>query len=198
MSGLPRGVDAENLESAGVLGLIEAASQFDSSRNVEFRTFAYQRIRGAILDELRRNCPLSQQMLQRISALRDVRSRLDENATVEELATASDMSVEEVSQCLRSERLTRPERWNDSFRVRGHVGDNDELTSMERHEMQEVMADGIETLPDRMRIALALHYNEGLKLKEVGEVLGLSESRVSRILDSARSKLQDYVRQRGY
>ena len=75
---LPRGVDAENLESAGVLGLIEAASQFDASRKVEFRTFAYQRIRGAILDELRRNCPLSQQMLQRLSTLRQIRSTLGE------------------------------------------------------------------------------------------------------------------------
>ena len=195
---LPRGIDAENLESAGVLGLIEAASQFDAGRKVEFRTFAYQRIRGAILDELRRNCPLSQQMLQRLSTLRQIRSELDENAPVEEVAAAAGMTVEEVTQCLRGERLTRPERWNDSFRVRGHVGDNDDITAMERREMQEVLADGIETLPERMRVAVALHYNEGLKLKEVGQVLGLSESRVSRVLDSARAKLQDYARSRGY
>ena len=108
------------------------------------------------------------------------------------------MTVDEVTQCLRGEKLTRPERWNDSFRARGHVGDNDDITSMERQEMQEVLADGIETLPERMRIAIALHYNEGLKLREVGEVLGLSESRVSRVLDSAREKLQDYARTRGY
>ena len=61
-----------------------------------------------------------------------------------------------------------------------------------------ILADGIEALPEQMRIAVALHYNEGLKLKEVGEGLGLSESRVSRILDAARHRLRDYAQQRGY
>ena len=69
---------------------------------------------------------------------------------------------------------------------------------METEEMQQVLADAIETLPDKMRVAIALHYNEGLKLKEVGELLSLSESRVSRILDSARTRLKEYARQRGY
>ena len=64
--------------------------------------------------------------------------------------------------------------------------------------MVSILADGIEALPEQMRIAVALHYNEGLKLKEVGEVLGLSESRVSRILDAARNRLRDYAHQRGY
>ena len=195
---LPRNIDSENLESAGVLGLLEAASQYDPDRNVEFRTFAYQRIRGAILDELRRNCPLSQQMLQKVSLIRQIKADLQNNATVEQIAQAAEMTVEEVSQCMTAERLTRPEGWNDAFRVQGHVGDNDAPSEMEVQEMLHILADGIETLPDKMRIALALHYNEGLKLKEVGEVLGLSESRVSRILDAARSKLQDYAKQFGY
>jgi RNA polymerase sigma factor for flagellar operon FliA len=191
-------VDSENLESAGVLGLIESASQYDPGRNVEFRTFSYQRIRGAILDELRRNCPLSQQLLQKIATLRQARSRFDRTASVEDLACAAEMSVPEVTQCLQAARLTRPETWNDSVRVRGHIGDNGEPTSLEQEEMQQVLADGIESLPEKMRIAVALHYNEGLKLKEVGEVLGLSESRVSRILDAARSRLQEFASQCGY
>ena len=195
---LPSGVDADNLESAGILGLIEAASQFDSTRKVEFRTFSYQRIRGAILDELRRNCPLSQQMLQKISHLRQVRAGIQGNVSVEELATASDMPVDEVTRCIQGARLTRPECWNDSVRVRGHIGDNDNLHAMEQDEMQLVLADGIESLPDQMRIAIALHYNEGLKLREVGDVLGLSESRVSRILDAARLRLQEYAKSQGY
>lgn len=195
---LPPGVDAQNLESAGILGLIEAADQFDPARRVEFKTFSYQRIRGAILDELRRNCPLSQQMLQKIAQLRQVRSQLQDSVSVEELADASGFSVQEVTQCMQAARLTRPETWNDTVRIRGHIGDNDQDTRLEREEMQEVLADGIEQLPDRMRIAIALHYNEGLKLKEVGEVLGLSESRVSRILDAARTRLQEYARSKGF
>jgi len=195
---LPSGVDAENLESAGILGLIESAEQFDPSRNVEFRTFSYQRIRGAILDELRRNCPLSQQMLQKIARLRQVKASLQGAVTVEELAVAADMTVAEVTRCIQGSRLTRPESWTDSVRVRGHIGDNDDVTPLERREMVSILADGIEALPEQMRIAVALHYNEGLKLKEVGEVLGLSESRVSRILDAARNRLRDYAHQRGY
>ncbi len=195
---LPAGVDAENLESAGVLGLIEAASQFEVSRNVEFRTFSYQRIRGAILDELRRNCPLSQQMLQKIAYLRQIRTGLQGTVTLEDLALAAEMPVAEVSKCIQSSRLTQPEAWCDSVRVRGHIGDNEEVSLVEQEEMQSVMADGIESLPPQMRNAIALHYNEGLKLKEVGQVLGLSESRVSRILDAARVRLRDYAKQRGY
>lgn len=195
---LPAGVDAENLESAGIVGLIEAATQYDPERKVEFRTFSYQRIRGAILDELRRNCPLSQQMLQKIAHLRQVRLSIQGPVSIEMLAIAADMPVAEVSKCMQGARLTRPEGWNDSVRVQGHIGDNHDIEPVERQEMQQVLADGIETLPDQMRIAVALHYNEGLKLKEVGNVLGLSESRVSRILDAARTKLRDYAVGRGY
>ncbi|MCA9215890.1 MAG: hypothetical protein KDB27_22645, partial [Planctomycetales bacterium] len=67
---LPANIDIENLESAGILGLVEAAKHFDESRGVPFKGFAYSRIRGAILDELRRNCPLSQQMLRQIAVVR--------------------------------------------------------------------------------------------------------------------------------
>jgi len=67
---LPAGVDVENLESAGVLGLVEAAAKYDPTRNAQFKTFAYLRIRGAIVDELRRNSPLPQHMLSRVSAIR--------------------------------------------------------------------------------------------------------------------------------
>ena len=67
---LPPGVDVENLEAAGVLGLVEAAGKYDPGRNTLFKTFAYIRIRGAVLDELRRASPLPQQMLERVSAVR--------------------------------------------------------------------------------------------------------------------------------
>jgi RNA polymerase sigma factor for flagellar operon FliA len=194
---LPPRVDAENLESAGVVGLIEAARQFDPDRDVEFRTFAYQRIRGAILDELRRNCPLSQQMLQRISFLRRTRESLGASATVEQLADAAMMPVEQVSECLAASRLTRPESWNETVHGQSFSMPDCALAT-ERQEMQQVLADAIESLPDTMRVAISLHYLEGLKLREVGAVLGLSESRVCRIVNSARDRLREYVRQRDF
>lgn len=192
---LPRGVDGENLESAGILGLVEAAGHFDPTRKIEFRSFSYQRIRGAILDELRRNCPLSQQMLQKIAVLRQARQQIQGAVTIERLAEAADMSVEDVSECAQASRVARPRGWADSIDV------HDEPRSecpLEKHEKLEILADGIEALPDNMRMAITLHYTEGLKLKEIGAVLDLSESRVCRIVNSAKEKLTEYVRQRGY
>ncbi|MEZ6062511.1 MAG: sigma-70 family RNA polymerase sigma factor [Planctomycetaceae bacterium] len=195
---LPYGIDTENLESAGVLGLIEASGHFDPARNVEFKTFAYQRIRGAILDELRRNCPLSQQMLQKIAFLRDCREQLHEPITIEELADEARMSDEEVSECMQASRLARPESWDDSLGEHSAVNPDESQWSVEQDEMKQVLTDGIELLPDTMRIAVTLHYSENLKLREVGEVLGLSESRVSRIVNAARERLRDYAKSRGY
>ncbi len=195
---LPYGIDTENLESAGVLGLIEASGQFDPTRNVEFKTFSYQRIRGAILDELRRNCPLSQQMLQKIAFLRDRREQLHEPLTVEELAEEAEMPAEEVSDCIQASRLARPESFDESLAAFERVLPDESQVSVEQEEMKQVLADGIESLPDTMRIAVTLHYSENLKLREVGEVLGLSESRVSRIVNAAKDRLRDYAKSRGY
>ena len=192
---LPPRVDADNLESAGILGLIEAARHFDPGRDVEFRTFAYQRIRGAILDELRRNCPLSQQMLQRVAFIRRIREHLDDSATIEQLAEASGLPVENVTECLAAARLTRPESWNEALHG-ASVRAPESVTPSEQQELRQVLADGIETLPDTMRTAVTLHYLEGLKLREVGTVLGLSESRVCRIVNEARKRLREYVRRR--
>jgi RNA polymerase sigma factor for flagellar operon FliA len=108
------------------------------------------------------------------------------------------MSVSEVTECIQAARLTRPDSWLDTVRVKGHIGDDDSPGKIETEEMRQVLTDGIETLPDKMRVAIALHYNEGLQLKEVGKLLSLSESRVSRILDSTRTRLKEYVQLRGY
>src|SRR5919108_1483276 len=82
---LPPGVDIENLESAGTLGLVEAASKFDPERGVKFETFAAFRIRGAVFDELRRNCPLPQHLLERVARVRQAYKELPPPVTIEAL-----------------------------------------------------------------------------------------------------------------
>src|SRR5947209_13430209 len=109
----PRGIDLENLEAAGVLGLVEAANRFEPQRGTRFETFAYLRIRGAILDELRRNCPLPQQLLERIARVRAAYKQLPPPVTVEQLAQATGFSADEVSECLAAVRLTRAVSWDD-------------------------------------------------------------------------------------
>src|SRR5262245_19727067 len=86
---LPPGMDAENLEAAGTLGLVEAAGNFDPTRGVDFKAYALNRIRGAVLDELRRNCPLPQRILERVSMIRIAHQELVAPVSVDALATCT-------------------------------------------------------------------------------------------------------------
>ncbi|MFC1758371.1 sigma-70 family RNA polymerase sigma factor [Planctomycetota bacterium] len=192
---LPSSVDTENLEAAGVLGLVEAAQQFDESRGVPFKGFAYNRVRGAILDELRRNCPLSQQMLQQIATVRTVMDALDPPITTEILAEKTGMSKEAIESCMAAMRLTRIQSWDDSV-CRTPLGGGsyaDPQQNVFNRELKEVLADCIELLPRQERITITLYYMEDLRLKEIGEVLGLSESRISRILAGAQNRLKGMI-----
>ena len=98
---LPAGTDVENLEAAGVLGLVEAARQFDPARGVAFTTFAYTRIRGAVIDELRRNCPLPQQVLKKWRSIREAYARLPAPVSPESLAKETGLPVDDVATCLQ-------------------------------------------------------------------------------------------------
>jgi RNA polymerase sigma factor for flagellar operon FliA len=200
LGGLPTGVDIENLEAAGTLGLIEAARKYDPGRGVTFKTFAYQRIRGAILDELRRNCPLSQQKMQQIAAVQRACESLQPPITPEDIAKESGLSVSTVEECLEAVRLTQPEPWNDlkcmvhdRWNRGGHRTPEAEA---ERNEIKQILADGIEELPERERLVVTLYYLEDLRYKEIGNVLNLSESRVSRLLTRAEFRLRELVRNR--
>lgn len=196
---LPENCDKENLEAAGMLGLVEAARNFDPQNGAAFTTFAYQRIRGAILDELRCNCPLSQTMLQTVARVRRAYESLPPPVSLEQLAKATALTVEEVAECLESIRLANPEPWNDlRCTIHGAWGRAVESPSdaIETEEARQVLADGIEHLPERERTVVTLYYMEDLRLREIGEVLKLSESRVSRILSQAEFRLKEYVRSR--
>lgn len=192
---LPLFVDADNLEAAGVLGLVEAAGQFDPRRGVEFKTFAYHRIRGAILDELRRNCPLPQHVLQQWSEIRSAWEKLGDRATPAALAEACGVSEGDVEACLEAIRLAQPEEWRDELSAwnRGGCDQTAPDRELDDAEQQRVLADAIERLPERLRIVLSLYYLEDLRLKEIGEVLGVTESRVSRLLARAQMELRSIL-----
>lgn len=197
VANLPASVDMENLEAAGVLGLVEAAQQFDDSRGVPFKGYAYNRIRGAILDELRRNCPIPQQMLQQIAVVRKAMENLDPPVTIEMVATETGMTQELVASCMSAMRLTRPQSWDETSFGQQVAGDRkgiDPQQVADDRELQSVLADCIELLPKQERIAVTLYYMEDLRLKEIGKVLGLSESRISRILSSAQDRLKVLLR----
>ncbi len=198
LGALPDYVDNENLESAGILGLVEAAGQFDPSRGTAFTTFAYQRIRGAILDELRRNCPVPQTILQNWALIRDASVHMTPPLTPEKLASATNLSIREVEDCLAAMRLTRPENWADELGELPTPSDRETQVDAGSHRDEErrVLADAIEQLPEKMRMAVTMYHMEDMRMKEIGQVLGLSESRVSRLLTSAELQLKSIIKRR--
>ncbi len=198
LGGLPDYVDDENLESAGILGLVEAAGQYDPSRGTAFSTFAYQRIRGAILDELRRNCPVPQGILQNWSLIRDASMHMRPPITSEKLAEATGLPIKDVEDCISAMKLTRPESWADELGELP-VPDCREVhvdANQKREEERRLLTDAIEKLPTNMRLAITMYYNENMRMKEIGQVLSLSESRVSRLINEAELRLKTSVRRR--
>jgi len=194
---LPPGLDVENLQSAATLGLVEAANKYDPARGVEFKAYAYTRVRGAALDELRRNCPLPQEMVQRVVLVRNAYRELRPPVSVERLAELTGLAYDEVVDCLAAIRMTRMVSWEDS--CQSHIVRLDDAherphSAMERAEQKQLLAEAIERLPERERRVVTLYYLEDLRLKEIGKVLGLSESRVSRLLNSAVFQLGERLR----
>jgi RNA polymerase sigma factor for flagellar operon FliA len=195
---LPPGVDAENLEAAGVLGLVEAANTFDPRRGIQFTTYAYPRIRGAVLDELRRNSPLPQEMMQRCNLIRKAYRKLPHPVSVEALANETGLSQDQVLDCLAALRMTKMSSLDTNEWVDLNLDDGEEGPEqpLERQELREMLVKGIESLPERERLVVTLYHLEDLRLKEIGQILKLSESRVSRLLNAAMFRLQEYIRGR--
>ena len=196
---LPHHIDRENLESAGVLGLVEAAQQFDPSRGVEFKTFAYRRIRGAILDELRRNSPLPQRMMQMIAKVRRACEHVEPPVTPEEIARHADMTLDDVEASLAAMRMRRMQAWEESEGWLLEIADArlaEPDAQVELRDAQQCLAEAIEQLPENERLTVTLYYLEDLRLREIGEVLNLSESRVSRLLSKAEFRLGQIMNHR--
>ena len=190
---LPSGVDIENLESAGMLGLVEAAQRFDASRGVDFKSFAALRIRGAIYDEARRNCPLPQEVMQRVMLVAKAQEQHSTPATVDSLSAETGLSHDEVTDALLAMPLIRVQSLDQESSEPVRQVDNSPESAVERAEQKRQLVDAIAALPERERLVVTLYYMEDLRLKEIGEVLKLSESRVSRLLASAHLQLKAHV-----
>jgi len=195
---LPSGADVENLQAAGTLGLVESAGHYDEARGVPFRAFAHARIRGAILDELRRNCPLPQHMLQRWALIREAYARLDSPVRIEAIAHLTGLQESEVADCLQAMRMTQPDPL-DFDTIAANATDwradrPDQAAADQDH--ARLLAEAIERLPERHRQVLSMYYMDELRLHEIGTTLGLSEGRICRILQQAELQAREYVQSR--
>ena len=196
LASLPSGIDTDNLVGAGVLGLIEAAGKFDRSRNIAFKTFAFPRIRGAVYDELRRNSPLPQKLMKQISQIREALETLTPPVDLRQVGQLTGMTEAEVEDALAAMKICAPQSWDEIGRVipDTHAScDDDPASRVEHEELVSRMAELIHELPERQRIVLMMYHMDGMLLKEIGEVLGISESRTSRVLGEAELRLKQLV-----
>ena len=205
---LPSQVQVEDLVSAGVLGLIEAAGRYKSSLGVPFQAFARRRIHGAMLDALRDLdwAPRSLRRLRRDvdSAVASERARLGREPEEQEIASALGMTVAQYERALEQLRtlelaaareLDAPTA--DGTPLLEFCVDPGEsaVQTIERQELRAHLARAIGELPERERQILALYYEEELTLAEIGEVIGVCESRVCQLRGLAVTRLRTLLRE---
>jgi RNA polymerase sigma factor FliA len=203
---LPDTVQVDDLIQAGMLGLLESLKSYDASQGASFETYAGIRIRGAMLDELRRAdwTPRSvhKKARQVSEAIRMVENQVCRDAKDSEVADYLGIGLEEYNQILQDsiscktfsvEELVQGE---DSVIDEIHADQQPERELMQER-FQQALAAAIGNLPERERLVVALYYDEELNLREIGKVLEVGESRVSQILSQAmlrlRSKLQGWT-----
>ena len=197
---LPSHVQAEDLIQAGMVGLLDAARLFDGAKGASFETYAGLRIRGAMLDEVRRNdwAPRSVYRRQREIAqtVAEIESETGREARDAEVCERMGISLEEYHAALTDSASVHVgsldhggESENETFDIADPNGRQPDEALAEDH-FQRDLADCIDELPERERLVMSLYYVEELNQKEIGAVLGVSESRICQIHNKAIMRLK--------
>lgn len=205
---LPRSVDIEDLISAGTVGLIKAVENYDPARGANLETYARYRIKGAILDELRREDRLPQQMRSKLRRIEHAIEALERKTglypTDDEIADEAGLPADEISILFSAAAAADLYSLEEVFESGGgeasvdlgqmERSSPDPLSKLERKELERILVHAIRELPRVEKIVLSLYYYEGLRMKEIGQVLGISESRVSQIHSRAILLLKGKIR----
>ena len=206
---LPANVEIDDLIQVGMIGLMEALSRFDAAQGVQLETFATQRIRGAMLDELRANDHVSRGTRRQQRAVEDAVRQLEHELgrapTEPEIAREMDLSLDAYhgllenvrgSQLLYLDDLTGGEEGSDflDHYAADDAASADPLAILEDRRMRETVTRAIEQLPEREQYVMSMYYEHDMNLKEIGAVLGVTESRVSQIHSQAVARLRAKLR----
>lgn len=205
-SGLPNSVDIADLISYGLFGLIDAIEKFDLSRGIKFETYAIARIKGAIIDELRAMDWVPRSVRSKGKEIENayvvLENRLMRTPTDVEVAAELGISLKDLNATLSKlsyatvvsfDELWAKREFDDRFDPASNIVDvsaEGPVGIYETVEIREILSGAIELLPDRERIVVALYYYEGLTLKEIGQVLSVTESRVSQLHTKAVLRLR--------
>ena len=204
---LPAYLDAEDLISVGTIGLMDAMDKYDPSREAKFKTYAEFRIRGAMLDEIRSMDWVPRSVHERIGILQKAHitllNRLGRPPSDEEVANELKMPMEELDDFLSRARgavmISIDELWlqePDGYKVVKMLADThqpDPLSSLVKGRERESVAEAIQELPEKERLVLTLYYFEELTMKEIGELLKVTESRVCQIHTKAIVRLKTHL-----
>lgn len=207
---LPESVSLEDLISTGVVGLISAIDRFDPSQNVKLKTYAEYKIRGAILDSLRGLDWAPRQQRKRAkqieAAISSAEQRLHRSPTEEEIAAELGQSIEEYHNWLVDSRgltlgslesVANPDDENRSLLK--FVADDEESWPsrvVERQELQRLLAEAIDKMPQIEKTVLSLYYHEELTLREISKIVHLHESRISQLKTQAILRLRSFMEKR--
>lgn len=205
---LPASVDVNDLIQAGMIGLIEASRSYDASQGAAFETYASIRIRGAMLDEIRRGDWVPRSVHRRVRELSAATAAIEQKtgraARDVEIAQALQIPVEELNRLLedasRGQVLSIDAHADESgeLRLPASTSAASAAAGVEREAFASDLASAIGKLPEREQLVMSLYYEQGLNLREIGAVLGVTESRVCQLHGQAlvrlRSRLADWIR----
>ncbi|MGB9108331.1 MAG: RNA polymerase sigma factor FliA [Telluria sp.] len=204
---LPPSVEVDDLIQAGMIGLLDAINRYEENHGAQFETYAVLRIRGAMLDELRSNdwMPRStrQNMRKVEQAMAALQQQLGRPPSESEIAKSLKLPLADYQEMLGDSgghQLVyyedfHDEDGNDSWLDRYAVDDDDPLRALLETDFRQAVIDAIDNLPPREKILMGLYYEEELNLKEIGAVMGVSESRVSQLHSQAVGRLRTYLRE---
>jgi RNA polymerase sigma factor for flagellar operon FliA len=203
---VPKYVERDDLLNAAALGLFDALEKYDAAKGTKFETYAVWRIRGAVLDELRSMDWASRSVRRKArqleSVCRELDQRLGRQATEQEIASEMEVSSNQFGRILDEVRgvvllsLNQPASENEETGAGGlaelieDTRVQNALESIEKDELKEVLLDVFNGLLEQEKLVLALYYYEEMTLKEIGETLGISESRASQIHTKAIGRVR--------
>jgi RNA polymerase sigma factor for flagellar operon FliA len=202
MARLPASVEVDDLIQVGLIGLMDAVSRFDGTQGAQFESYATQRIRGAMLDELREADWLPRHVRQKSrqieTAIHTLQQRLGKPPTEQEISTEMGIPIDQYQGMLndvKGSQLLYYEDFSDddsaNFLERYLVdGSSDPLALLEDEGFRASLIQAIHTLPERERSMMGMYYEQDMNLKEIGVVLGVSESRVCQLHSQAVARLR--------